>query len=74
MKIKRNYLKWILKILGIAALTIYCYLLAHEAATAERGYDAVGGELCAFLIPYFIWLAPKLKETTKAVKGDNENK
>lgn len=31
------------------------YLLAHTAATAERGYEAVGGEAVVWLIPLFWW-------------------
>lgn len=63
MKIKRNYIRYALKLLGIAALTIACFMWGHELATAERGYQAVGGELVFFLLPYFLWIAPKLKDS-----------
>ena len=66
----KKYGKRILTAAGITAATVIVYLLAHEAATFERGYEAIGGEVLAFTIPLFVWLAPKLKET---FKGANKN-
>ena len=55
----------------IAVLTLVTYIVLHRIGTAERGYEAIGGEAFAFLIPYFIWVANKFKKPIKEV-GDNE--
>lgn len=63
--------KSILTAVGITAATIAAYLLAHGAATTDRGYEAIGGEAFIFVIPILaVWLAPKAKEAVKAVKDD----
>lgn len=72
-KIKSNYIKYALKIAGITALTIICFVLAHKAATVQRGYDALGGELAFLLLPFFLWVAPKLTETAEALGGASDD-
>lgn len=56
----------------IVVLTLLAYIVLHKVATVERGYEAIGGEACAFLIPYFLWVLPKSKDTAKAVKNNAE--
>lgn len=67
----KRHIKGILLTVGISAATIAAYLLAHNAATMQRGYEAIGGEMFIFLIPAFIVLfAPEEKE---AAKGADNN-
>ena len=47
----------------ITAITIFAYKYFHILATIERGYEAIGGELAAFLIPAFAW--PVVKRIAK---------
>ena len=69
MKIKRRNRKktfWqkhsrILKWLAVWTVTIIVYAILHKAGTAQRGYEAIGGEMFAFLIPFFVWNAPNCK-------------
>lgn len=56
-------MKKILRYILIAALTFGAFAVMHEMATAERGFQALGGELAAFMIPLFFWIAPGKKET-----------
>ena len=66
MKIKRflkhNY-KAIIKYTLILAVAIIAYELAHKAGTAERGYEAVGGEI---FIPLLIIFAEDIWKIIKA--------
>lgn len=63
--------KSILSAAGITAGTLIAYHLAHGAATFDRGYEAIGGEIFLFFIPAFIvWFTPKAKE---AFKGADDN-
>lgn len=56
---------------GITAATIAVYLFAHDTATVQRGYEAIGGEIFIFLIPAFVvWFAPKAKELFKGAAKD----
>lgn len=48
----------IFKWLVIGCITLTAYIVMHDAATAERGYQAIGGEAAAFLIPLLIIFAP----------------
>ena len=75
MKIKRflkkNY-KTIIKATLITAVAIIAYELAHDVGTAERGYEAIGGEIFIPLLIIFakpIWKI--IKEPFKAVKERN---
>lgn len=45
---------------AITAATVTVYLLAHQAATFERGYEALGGEMFVFIIPLLVWGAKSL--------------
>ena len=47
----------------VLAVAIFAYILAHKAGTAERGYEAVGGEI---FIPLLIIFAKPLWEIIKA--------
>lgn len=66
MKIKRflkqNY-KAIIKAALILTAAIVAYILAHKAGTAERGYEAIGGEI---FIPFLIIFAEDIWEIIKA--------
>lgn len=54
-------LKWVLTV----GITIIVYEFLHRLGTAERGYDAIGGEIAALFIPLFVILAPKIKASIK---------
>ena len=58
---KRNA-KPIIKAVLILAAAIIAYILAHKAGTAERGYEAVGGEL---FVPALIIFAEDIWEMVK---------
>ena len=66
MKIKRflkkNY-KGIIKAVLILTLALIAYVIAHKAGTAERGYEAMGGEI---FIPFLIIFAEDIWEIIKA--------
>jgi len=55
---KKCVLKKLLEIAIVLAMTIILFKLGRAAAYAERGYEAIGGEYCAFLLP-FLWAAIK---------------
>lgn len=59
---KRNA-KPILKATLIFAAAIVAYILAHKAGTAERGYEAIGGEI---FVPLLIVFAEDIWEIIKA--------
>jgi hypothetical protein len=60
--------KTIIKTLIIGAVAIGAYMVAHKLGTAERGYEAIGGEL---FIPFLIIFAEDIwgaiKEPFKVV-------
>lgn len=60
--LKRNG-KTLLKYTFILALAIAAFLLAHKAGTAERGYEAIGGEI---FVPLLIVFAEDIWEGIKA--------
>lgn len=66
MKVKRflkqNY-KGIIKGGLILAAAIFAYILAHKAGTAERRYEAVGGEI---FVPFLIIFAKDIWKVIKA--------
>ena len=67
---KRNA-KAIIKHTLILAVAVIAYILAHKAGTAERGYEAVGGEIFVPLLIIFaedIWEI--IKEPFKEVKSN----
>ena len=56
----------------MAVCLIGGYLVVHYLATLERGYNAVGGEVFIFLIPFLICA---IKDTITYMKArcDDEN-
>lgn len=56
-------IKTIVKAVLILAAAIVAYILAHEAGTAERGYEAIGGEI---FIPFLIIFAEDIWKFIKA--------
>ena len=66
--IKRHYEKITLAVIIIVAAYIG-FDIMHEMATAERGYNAIGGEVFGLLIPFMCYVALKnTKETKEALK------
>lgn len=55
--------KTIIKTLALGTVAIAAYVVAHKLGTAERGYEAIGGE--AF-IPFLIIFAEDIWEVIKA--------
>lgn len=55
--------KIIIEKIALFALAVIAYELAHKAGTAERGYEAIGGEM---FIPLLVIFAPQIWETIKA--------
>lgn len=41
------------KCMASIAIGIVLYTVLHAFGTAARGYEAVGGEIVAFLVPFF---------------------
>lgn len=60
--LKRNG-QAIIKYTLILAVAVIAYILAHKAGTAERGYEAVGGEI---FVPLLIIFAEDIWEIIKA--------
>jgi hypothetical protein len=52
----------------IFALSAVVYVVLHKIATSQRAYDAIGGEIFMFLIPFFVWIAPEIKKSIKEFK------
>ena len=69
-KFFKRYGKQILTAAIVTAATILVYILAHKAATAERGYEALGGEMFVALAPAFI---ATVRKTSKHDKGVRQN-
>lgn len=59
---KRNA-EGIIKAVLTGSLAIVAYILAHKAGTAERGYEAIGGEI---FVPFLIIFAEDIWEMLKA--------
>ena len=64
---KKNY-KFIIKWLVVLSVSVMLYKLCHYIATLDRGYEAIGGEMFMFLIPFFVWVAPEIKKSIKEFK------
>jgi F0F1-type ATP synthase assembly protein I len=62
--------KAILKGLLIAIVTIVAFEVLHDIATSQRGYEAIGGEVFAWFIPFFVALFMVRKEEKEAEEGD----
>ena len=69
-KLFKQHRKSIITAVIVTIATIMAFILAHNAATVERGYKAIGGEVFALLLPFLFFTAKKnAKETKKALKG-----
>lgn len=66
---KKNY-KCIIKWLIVLLASVLLYKLCHYVATLDRGYEAIGGEMFMFLIPFFVWVAPEIKKSIKEIKDE----
>lgn len=56
----------IVKTLAIVGIAIVLYVFAHNLATAERGYEALGGEVfIPFLIIFAKYIFGMIKEPFK---------
>ena len=63
---KKVILKWSF----VFVLSEVAFVGLHKLATAERGYNAIGGEIFMFLIPFFVWIAPEIKKSIKEIKDE----
>ena len=63
---KKVILKWFFA----AVLSVDAFVGLHKLATVERGYNAIGGEMFMFLIPFFVWIAPEIKKSIKEIKDE----
>ena len=70
IKFLKENKKWILKWLFVIMLSVVAFIGFHKLATLERGYDAIGGEMFMFLIPFFVWIAPEIKKSIKEIKDE----
>ena len=66
---KKNY-KCIIKWLVVLLVSVLLYKLCHHIATLDRGYEAFGGEMFMFLIPFFVWIAPEFKKSLKEIEDE----
>lgn len=66
---KKNY-KCIIKWLIVLLVSVLLYKLCHYVAILDRGYEAFGGEIFMFLIPFFVWIAPEIKKSIKEIKDE----
>ena len=66
---KKNY-KGIIKWLVVLLVSVLLYKLCHHIATLDRGYEAFGGEMFMFLIPFFVWIAPEFKKSIKEIEDE----
>lgn len=62
--------KWILKWSFVFVLSAVAFVGLHKLATVERGYNAIGGEVFMFLIPFFVWIAPEIKKSIKEIEDE----
>lgn len=70
--IKRNR-KDLIESLALTILAVIAYEVAHEYGTAERGYEAIGGEIfIPFLILFHRQIWEIFKAPFKAVKSNDE--
>ena len=66
---KKN-LKFIIKWADVLLASVMFYNICHYVATLDRGYEAIGGEMFMFLIPFFVWVAPEIKKSIKEIKDE----
>ena len=67
-KFLRKNVKFIVKWSIVLILSFVLYRILHDMATVKRGYNAIGGEIFMFLIPFFVCIAPDIKKTIKEIK------
>lgn len=70
IKVLKANKKMILKWFFVVVLSAVAFAGLHKLATIERGYNAIGGELFMFLIPFFVWVAPEIKKSIKEIKDE----
>ena len=63
---KKVILKWSF----VVVLSVGAFVGLNKLATVERGYNAIGGEMFMFLIPFFVWIAPEIKKSIKEIKNE----
>ena len=63
---KKVILKWFF----VVVLSVADFVGLHKLETVERGYNAIGGEMFMFLIPFFVWIAPEIKKSIKEIKDE----
>lgn len=63
---KKVILKWSF----VFILSAVAFVGLRKLATVERGYNAIGGEMFMFLIPFFVWVAPEIKKSIKEIKDE----
>ena len=61
---KKVILKWSF----VFVLSVVAFVVLHKLATLEREYNAIGGEMFMFLMPFFVWIAPEIKKSIKEIK------
>ena len=65
---KKIILYVLLAVLAVAAMIIG-YEVLHAFATAERGHEAIGGEIAVFFIPYIVYMFRRnIKDTKECFK------
>lgn len=65
---KKKVLKWVL----ISVLSVILFVLAHKLATAERTYNAIGGEMFMLMIPFFVWYVQDCVKFFKEDENGNQ--
>lgn len=80
VNIFRKQRKWRLRdhiriaaIAKYAVLTLAGFLLfraGQARALAERGYEALGGEVFALFLPVFYWMVSRVVRDTLGIKGE----
>ena len=66
---KKN-LKFFIKWSVVLLASVMFYKVCNYIATLDRGYEAIGGEIFMFLIPFFVWIAPEIKKSIKEFKDE----
>ncbi len=62
--------KFLIKWAIVLIVSVVLFYVLHSIATDKRQYDAIGGEIFMFLIPFFVWLAPEIKKSIKEIKDE----
>lgn len=65
-------MKKFIKELAIGALIAGVFIVLHEVGTAERGYEAIGGEIAvALFILFIVWVITGGKAANSEVDIDD---